>query len=115
MSPKCYNQIMNEEFEIEYYETNTGTHPYIDWENGLTIELRAQVQKRLNRIRLGNFGDIRHIEGSLFELRIHSGAGYRIYYAKKGNKIVILLCAGSKRSQDRDIAKAKKYWQDLGG
>ena len=37
------------------------------------------------------------------------------YYAKKGNKIVVLLCAGSKRSQDRDIAKAKKYWEDLGG
>ena len=78
------------------------------------MELRAQVRKRLNRIRLGNFGDIDHIEGSIFELRIHSGAGYRIYYAKKGNKIVILLCAGSKRSQNRDIEKAKKYWQDLG-
>ncbi|KAF3362059.1 hypothetical protein PHSC3_001370 [Chlamydiales bacterium STE3] len=106
---------MDEHFTIEYYETDTGKCPYLDWEGELTMELRAQIRKRLNRVRLGNFGDIDHIEGSIFELRIHSGAGYRIYYAKKGNKIVILLCAGSKRSQDRDIAKAKKYWQDLGG
>lgn len=106
---------MDELFTIEYYQTDTGKCPYLEWEGGLTTELRAQIRKRLNRIRLGNFGDIDHIEGSIFELRIHSGAGYRIYYAKKGNKIVILLCAGSKRSQNRDIEKAKKYWQDLGG
>lgn len=106
---------MDEQFVIEYYETDTGKCPYLEWEGGLTMELRAQIHKRLNRVRLGNFGDIDHIGGNIFELRIHSGAGYRIYYAKKGNKIVILLCAGSKRSQSRDIEKAKKYWQDLGG
>jgi putative addiction module killer protein len=106
---------MNEIFTIEYYETDTGKCPYLEWESELSIELRAQIRKRLNRVRMGSFGDIDHIDGSIFELRIHSGAGYRIYYAKKDNKIVILLCAGSKRSQDRDIVKAKKYWQDLGG
>jgi putative addiction module killer protein len=106
---------MDEQFAIEYYETDAGKCPYLEWEGELTLELRAQIRKRLNRVRLGNFGDIDHIEGSIFELRIHAGAGYRIYYAKKGRKIVILLCAGSKRSQSRDIEKAKKYWQDLGG
>ena len=106
---------MDELFTIEYYETDAGKCPYLDWEDELSMELRAQIRKRLNRVRLGNFGDVDHIEGSIFELRIHTGAGYRIYYAKKGNKLVVLLCAGSKRSQDRDIAKAKKYWEDLGG
>lgn len=106
---------MDELFTIEYYETDTGKCPYLDWEGELPIQLRAQIRKRLNSVRLGNFGDTNRIEGSIFELRIHSGAGYRIYCAKKGSKIVILLCAGSKRSQDRDIAKAKKYWQELGG
>lgn len=106
---------MDEHFTIEYYETDTGKCPYLEWEDKLPMELRAQIRKRLNRVRLGNFGDMDHIEGSIFELRIHTGAGYRIYYAKKGKKIVILLCAGSKRSQSRDIEKAKKYWQDLGG
>jgi len=106
---------MDEHLTIEYYETNTGKSPYLEWEAELATELRAQIRKRLNRVRLGNFGDVNHIENSIFELRIHAGAGYRIYYAKKGNKLVVLLCAGSKNSQDRDIAKAKKYWQDLGG
>lgn len=115
MSLICYNKVMNEQFEIEYYETDNGKCPYLEWEAELEMELRAQIRKRLNRVRLGNFGDIKHIEGSIFELRIHSGAGYRIYYTKKNNKIVILLCAGSKRSQSRDIEKAKTYWEDLGG
>jgi putative addiction module killer protein len=105
---------VEEQFAIEYYETDTGKCPYLEWEAELTPELRAQVRKRLNRVRLGNFGDTDHIEGSIFELRIHTGAGYRIYYVKKSNKIIILLCAGSKRSQNRDIEKAKKYLLDLG-
>jgi putative component of toxin-antitoxin plasmid stabilization module len=59
---------MDEHFTIEYYETDTGKCPYLEWEAELTTELRAQVRKRLNRVRLGNFGDIDHIEGSIFEL-----------------------------------------------
>lgn len=106
---------MEEQFTIDYYETDSGECPYLEWEAGLTADLRAQIRKRINRVRLGNFGDIDHIEGSIFELRFHMGAGYRIYYAKKGNKVVILLCGGSKRSQNRDIEKAKKYWRDLEG
>lgn len=77
---------MDELFTIEYYETDTGKCPYLEWEDELTMELRAQIRKRLNRVRLGNFGDIDHIEGSIFELRIHAAAGYRIYYAKKAIK-----------------------------
>lgn len=106
---------MDEQFDIEYYETDAGKYPYLEWESELTTELRAQIRKRLNRVRLGNFGDINHIEGSIFEFRIHAGPGYRIYYVKKGDRIIILLCAGSKRSQDRDISKAKKYCEELGG
>jgi putative addiction module killer protein len=106
---------MEEQYTIEYYETDDGKCPYLEWEAELPKELRSQVRKRLDRVLLGHFGDIDHIEGSIFELRNHSGAGYRIYYALKGKKIVILLCAGIKGHQKRDIARAKKYWQDLGG
>ena len=66
---------MDEQFAIEYYETDTGKCPYLEWEDELTMDLRAQIRKRLNRVRLGNFGDIDHIEGSIFELRIHAGPG----------------------------------------
>lgn len=104
---------MEEEIVIEYYETSNGKCPYLEWESELPKELRAQIRKRLNRVRLGNFGDFEHIEGSLFELRNHSGSGYRIYYGKKDCKIIILLCAGNKSKQKRDIGKAKKYWLEL--
>jgi putative addiction module killer protein len=112
MSPKCYNRGVEETVEIEYYETDLGDCPYLEWEAALSIELRALVRKRLNRVRLGNFGDCDHIDGSLYELRFHIGPGYRIYYGRKGKKVVVLLCAGAKGSQKRDIMKAKRYWEE---
>ena len=103
---------MDEEISIEYYENDNGKSPYIEWEDELTPSVRAQIRKRINRLRCGNFGDCEPIEDGVFELRIHIGPGYRIYYGKKGKKVVILLCAGDKGSQKRDITRAKKYWQD---
>lgn len=89
---------MEEIIEIEYYETDNGKCPYLEWEESLPKELRAQVRKRLNRVRLGNFGDFKYIEDNIYELRNHSGSGYRIYYVKKQQKIVLLLCGGDKGS-----------------
>ena len=65
---------------------------------------------RLNRIRLGNFGDCKSVGSGVEELRIDFGPGYRVYYGRDGVLVVILLCGGSKRAQDRDILKAKGYW-----
>ena len=48
----------------------------------------------------------------MFELRIHVGPGYRVYYGREGNTIVILLCGGDKRSQAKDIERAEAYWRD---
>jgi putative addiction module killer protein len=62
-------------------------------------------------LRLGNFGDAKRV-GEVFELRIHTGPGYRIYYGREGDAIVILLCGGDKGSQDRDIERAEEYWRD---
>ncbi|MCA9840312.1 MAG: type II toxin-antitoxin system RelE/ParE family toxin [Trueperaceae bacterium] len=68
---------------------------------------------RLNRIETDNhFGDIEPVSDGVFELRFHFGPGYRIYYGKDGDKVIILLCGGIKKSQKRDIAKAKEYWED---
>jgi putative addiction module killer protein len=68
---------------------------------------------RINRLRLGNFGDCKTIQGivGLYELRIHIGAGYRLYFGKAKDHLVIVLCGGDKRSQERDIEKAKEYWR----
>ena len=67
---------------------------------------------RLDRLKLGNFGDCKTISDGVSELRIHYGPGIRIYYAKTGNKVILLLCGGDKGSQKKDIDKAKEYLKD---
>ena len=66
---------------------------------------------RIGRLRLGNFGDSKRV-GEVFELRIHIGPGYRVYYGREGETVVILLCGGDKGSQASDIERAEAYWRD---
>lgn len=100
--------------KIIIYSTSTGNEPYSTWEDQLDTKTQAKVKNRLDRIRLGNFGDAKVIKGceGIHELRIDYGPGYRIYFGKQGTTIVILLTGGDKGSQNRDIAKAKRYWLD---
>lgn len=63
-------------------------------------------------MRLGNLGDCKSIGDGVFELRISFGPGYRVYFGQDGPKVVVLLCGGDKRSQKRDIAKAKLLWME---
>lgn len=74
---------------------------------------RALVKARLDRVSLGSFGDYRSLGGRILELRVHFGPGYRIYFGMAGND-VILLWGGEKRTQARDIARAKIYWTEYG-
>ena len=97
--------------EIEIYQELSGKQPYLNWENGLSRDVRAIVTARLARIRVGNFGDCKTFDG-INELRIHYGPGYRVYFGKKGRTIVILLCGGDKSTQKKDIKKAKVFWKD---
>lgn len=102
-----------EEIEIEVYETTTGKRPFEVWLEGLKeIHTKARISMRLDRLKLGNFGDCKTLQEGVSELRIHYGPGIRIYYGKIGNRIVLLLCGGDKGSQDRDINKAKNYLKD---
>lgn len=100
--------------KIIIYSTKTGKEPYSAWEEDLDKTTQAVVKNRLERIRLGNFGDTKMIKngGGIFELRINYGPGYRIYFGKKRELIVILLMGGDKSSQRSDIAKAKRYWSE---
>ena len=70
------------------------------------------MRVRINRIRLGNWGDCKSVGGGVSELRISYGPGYRVYFGKQGNTVVVLLCAGDKRTQTRDIEAAQARWQD---
>lgn len=67
----------------------------------------ARIQVRIRRLSLGNPGDVKPVGEGVSELRIDYGPGYRLYYHKCGQTLVLLLCGGDKSSQDADIAKAK--------
>jgi putative addiction module killer protein len=68
---------------------------------------RARIQVRLDRLRLGNFGDAKAVGDGISELRVDYGPGYRVYFARRGARLVLLLCGGDKSTQSRDIAAAK--------
>lgn len=65
----------------------------------------ARIQIRIDRVELGNLGDVKFFDG-IGELRVDYGPGYRVYFVKRGNTVVILLCGGDKSSQSKDIKKA---------
>ena len=98
---------------VRDYITPDGRRPFREWLASLKDKkTQAIIQKRVERLRRGNFGDHRRLTGDLCELRIHYGAGYRVYFGEQGGTVVLLLCGGSKRTQQRDIQQAKAYWQD---
>ena len=91
-----------------------GAIPFSEWLASLK-DSRAVgiVRARLNRIRLGNFGDCKSVGGGVEELRIDFGPGYRVYNGREGAWVVVLLCGGSKRSQVRDIVTAQRQWKSI--
>ena len=98
--------------EIEVFQTQDGQEPFTEWLRSLRDQkTRGSIRKRLERLGGGNFGDCRSVGGGVFELRIHIGAGYRVYFGEVDRTIVLLLCGGDKSSQTRDIARAKTYWR----
>ena len=100
--------------EILIYKTSSNKSPFLYWLNKLDPKTRAIVRTRIERVRLGNLGDTKLIKNGngIFELRIDFGSGYRIYFGKYNNSIIILLLGGDKKSQTRDIEKAKNQWLD---
>ncbi|WP_104639269.1 type II toxin-antitoxin system RelE/ParE family toxin [Helicobacter bizzozeronii] len=74
---------------------------------------KSAITRRIQNLKNnGHFGDHKHITGQIFEMRIHTGAGYRLYMAKRGEVLVILLCGGNKSTQQKDIMRAQKILKD---
>jgi putative addiction module killer protein len=100
-------------YTISYYLTETGEKPFKEWLDGLKdIAARQKVRIRLDRVRLGNLGKNRSVGEGVYELKIHYGPGYRVYYSLEKKTVVLLLPGGDKSSQKKDIAQARVYWQD---
>jgi len=101
-----------ETFQIEIYQDNKGQELFVDWLESLSdSRARAKIKVRLARIRLGNLGDYKPLGSGLYELRVDEGIGYRIYFTQDLDKKIILL-GGSKKSQSKDIDKARKCLKD---
>lgn len=99
--------------EIIKYQTSDEKTPFDDWLESLRDRrAKARIQIRLDRLSLDLFGDWKAVGEGVNELRIPEGKGYRVYYGKDGETLVILLCGGDKSSQTNDIKKAKIFWQD---
>ena len=105
-----YNVSMK---EILTYKTSSGKCPFDEWFYKLDKSTQARIEKRLERVEEGNYGDYKILDKDISELRFKFGSGYRIYFAEANNVIIILLCAGDKSTQTDDIKKAKKYLNDL--
>jgi putative addiction module killer protein len=92
------------------------TPAFLKWLRGLRdIRARARIQIRIDRLSLGNPGDVKPIGEGVTEMRIDYGSGYRVYFARRGGSLVLLLCGGDKTTQDDDIARAKalaREWKD---
>jgi len=100
-------------FEIKHYLTDKGRDIFFDWYLALKdTKGKIAIDRRLVRLELGNFGDHKFCQDGVWELRIKTGPGYRIYYAMADEAIVLLLCAGDKGTQQADIEKACKYLTD---
>jgi len=77
------------------------------------LRARARIVARIKSAELGNFGDCAAVGEGISEMRIHLGAGYRIYYIKRETVVYLLLCGGDKSSQSKDIARAKTIRKQL--
>ncbi len=99
--------------EIQYYRGPNGRQPFIEWfESIRDRNTRNRIDKRLKRLEDGNLGDCESVGDGVFELRLHFGPGYRMYFGQIDNRIILFLCGGDKTSQRRDIELAKSYLRE---
>ena len=97
-------------FELRHFLTDAGKDVFEIWLDGVRdLQAQAAILARLDRLELGVFGDVKMVGGGVAELRIDVGAGYRVYFARRGKLILLLLCGGDKSTQTGDIKRAIKY------
>jgi len=90
------------------------TEVFARWLAGLRDRrARARIQARIDRLEIGNPGDVKPTGGGISEMRIDYGPGYRVYFVERGTALVVLLAGGDKRTQDRDIATARELARNL--
>jgi putative addiction module killer protein len=101
-------------FKVKIYRANNGFEPFTEWLLSLKDkQSQLRIRHRIERLKLGNFGDTKSVGEGIYELRFFFGSGYRVYYARSDDTVILLLCGGDKSSQVKDIERAKQYWKEL--
>jgi putative addiction module killer protein len=98
--------------DVREYLDRQGRSPYKVWFDRLNAQAAGKVATALTRLSLGNMSNVKGVGSGVFELRIDSGPGYRVYFGKDGEHLVILLGGGTKQRQQRDINTAIVKWED---
>jgi putative addiction module killer protein len=97
---------------VREYLDSSGRSPFARWFDGLNAPAAAKVATALARIEAGNFSTVKGVGAGVFEYRIDFGPGYRVYFGKDGDTLVILVAGGSKKHQQHDIQTAQDRWKD---
>jgi putative addiction module killer protein len=102
---------LNATIEIREYHDRGGQSPFREWFDRLNADAAQKVTTALYRLGLGNFSNVKTVGSGVYECRINFGPGYRVYFGKEGERIVILLGGGTKQRQQNDIALAIDRWE----
>ena len=98
--------------ELRDYLDAEGRRPIRQWLDGLDSVTRARVAKALVQLSLGSTSEVKGVGAGVLERRLHFGPGYRLYFGRDGDLLIILLVGGTKSRQQRDIETAQAYWED---
>jgi putative addiction module killer protein len=98
--------------ELFHYVTAAGACPFAEWFDGLQAQAALKVRTALARIEVGNLGDTKSVGDGVLERRVDWGPGYRVYFGRDGDQIVVLLAGGTKKRQAADIRRAQSYWAE---
>ena len=104
--------LQHVKFRLIEFVAENGCSPFADWFTGLDATVAARVDKYLRRMEQGNFGNSKGVGSGVQELKIDLGPGYRVYYARSGEILVVLLGGGDKSRQSRDIERAIMRWHE---
>ena len=98
--------------EVREYTGTNGDCPYEKWFDGLNARAAAKVAIAVTRMALGNLSNVKSVGSGVYEKVIDFGPGYRVYFGKDGDRLVILLGGGTKKRQQTDIQRAQAHWKD---
>jgi len=98
--------------EIKEYIDRKGVSPYAKWFNRLNAPAAAKIVTALVRMEQGNLSNTKSVGAGVFECRIDFGPGYRVYFGKDGDSLIILLGGGMKKRQQKDIQEARNMWKE---